>query len=568
MKTLILLIILLTSLPGFGQNDNVPVVPKYDYSYQYALIEASRQKMIGNINEAIKLYQNCIKSNPDCDVAYYELGTVYSALGENSKAEDMLANSYKLDPSNYWYAIAYSELLKQNHNDKLSLKVLKNIKRFNKSNSLTIDYKIAEILSEQKKFKEALEILEKIEKEYGISELISLKKIEIFKSLKKIDKAETVFNELLATAPDIIDYQILLAEFYKDEGLTEKALNSYEKAFQIDSSNIYAVSNLADMYSAMGDTAKSYYYLNQAFKNKNIPVASKIQTMVFLNKDRNLLKNNSAAIEEMIINLLKEYPDNYDVKTVAYDYYNGVENNINALAIIKDILSVKKDDYLIWQQALYNASMLENYNELIIIGEEALKYFPNKNEIYLFVGMSYFQLKDYEKSFLILSQAYSNLKEKDSYQVQFLLFLTEAAYNSGRKDLSYSYFEKLLVMDPDNDLTKNNYAYYLSLDSLNLDKARMLSYSTIQKAPENCTFLDTYAWVLFKLGEYENARYFSEKALIINNESDADIIFHYAEILFKLNQLDLSEKYYKLALDKGYDEKIILLKLENINEQK
>jgi len=270
----------------------------------------------------------------------------------------------------------------------------------------------------------------------------------------------------------------------------------------------------------------------------------------------------------MVESLLNEYPDNFDVKTVAYDFYNGLEEHDRALAIIKDILKTKKDDYIIWQQAVYSASMMENYQEIINIGEEALKYFPNKNELYLFVGMSYFQSDRYEPAYSILGQAFPLLKDSDKLKVQFLLFLSEAAYKTNRKAEAYSYYDQLIELDPANDLTKNNYSYYLALDSVNLLKAKEISYSTIRNSPENSTFIDTYAWILFKLGDYSNAKIFSEKALVLNQESDPDIIFHYAEILNSLKDYSQSEKYYKLALEKGYDKETINEKLENISRFK
>ncbi len=557
MKLITVLTLSLFFTAGYSQKGIEKAVQNPAYSYQYALIEASRQKMIGNIDEAISLYKTCVNSNPECDVAYYELGTVYSAIGENQKAEENLEKAYKLNQNNYWYAIAYSELLKINGNTAGSLKILKKLRKINVNSALTIDFKISEIYAQNGKYRKALNLLEKIEKENGVSEIISFKKIEVFKLQGNLSGAEKVLSELISEAPEIVEYQIIKAEFYSETGDTVSAIRAYENAFIIDSSNIFAITNLADLYSALGDRAKAYYYLNQAFLNNNIPVGNKIQTMMLLNEDRELIRNNKDIIGEMVENLLFQYPENNDIKTVAYDFYNGLDNHNKALSIIKEILTVRKDDYIIWQQALYNASMLENYEEIVLIGEEALKYFPNKNELYLFVGMAYFQKEEYLKAYTILEDAYSNIRDSDKIRVQFLLFVSEAAYKAGFKSKAYNYFEELVIEDPENYLVKNNYSYYLALDSIQLERAKELSYSTIVNSPENSTFLDTYAWVLFKMGDYGNAKDYAEKALVINEEKDPDILFHYAEILYAQGEKQLSLKYYKLALERGYDREII-----------
>ena len=567
MRFLLTFLIVLIYYPVFGQKKDSAVKISADYSYQYALIEASRQKMIGNVNEAISLYQTCINANDKCDVAHYELGTVYSALGENDKAEHNLEIAYKLNPDNYWYGIAYSELLKQNKKESKSLKILKKTRKLNKSNRLTIDFKIAEIYSDEKKYRKAISFLEEIEEENGVSEMVSFKKVEIYKLQKDFNKAENVLLDLSGKAPEIVEYQIILAEFYSEIGDSAAALLTYEKAFRMDSSNIYAISNLADIYSSRGEEDKSYFYLNHAFQNKNIPVESKIETMMLLNKDRDLIKSKRFFIEKMIKGLLLEYPDNDKVKSVAYDFYNGLEEHEKALTLIKEILVNRKEDFIVWQQALYNASMLENYEELILIGEEALKYFPNKNEFYLFVGMAYFQKKEMEAAYSVLSKAVKSIKEGDRIKIQFLLFLSEVCYQTNRKTEAYSYFDQLIIEDPTNDFTKNNYSYYLAIDSVDLQKAKQISYSTIVNSPGNATFIDTYAWILYQLLDYKTAREYAEKALLLNAETDPDILFHYAEILFALKDFSLSKRYYELALERGYDKKIINEKISRFLEE-
>jgi tetratricopeptide (TPR) repeat protein len=539
-----------------------------DYSYQYALIEASRQKMIGNVNEAINLYNSCIQANPKCDVAHYEKGTIYSATGDNAKAEESLGMAYQLDKKNYWYGIAYSELLSENKKFNKSLKVLKAIKKANSKETLTIDYKLAELYSKEKKYSRALKLLHNIESENGVSEMVSFQIIDIYKKQKRFEEAENVIRGLMKSSPDIIEYQILLAETYTEEGDSASALKTYEKAYLSDSSNIYAITNLADLYSGLGKDEKAYYFLSRAFLNSDIPVGSKIQTMMYLNKDRELIKKNRDFIKPMVDNLLSEYPDNMDIKTVAYDFYNGIEEHSIALSLIKDILNQKKDDYIIWQQAIYNASMLENYDEIITIGLEALNYFPNKNELYLFVGMAYFQKHDYLLAFNTLRDSFRKIKDDDELRLQYLLFLSEASYKAGFKTEAYDYYEQLIVADPANDLIKNNYSYYLALDSSNLLRAKELSYKTIQRNPENSTFLDTYAWILYKIGDFGSAKYYAEKAVVINNVSDPDIIFHYAEILLASGEKSQALNYFHIAAEKGFDKLIVEKRIRQIGNEK
>lgn len=59
----------------------------------------------------------------------------------------------------------------------------------------------------------------------------------------------------------------------------------------------------------------------------------------------------------------------------------------------------------------------------------------------------------------------------------------------------------------------NNYAYYLSEMEIQLDKAEEMISNVIQLEPSNATYLDTYAWVLFKRGKYMEALFIIEQAM-------------------------------------------------------
>ena len=563
MRNIFIITLIFSALTIFGQESKNPGPD--DDTYQYALIEASRQKMIGNINEAIRLYESCIKSNPECDVAYYELGAIYSALKEKQKGEAYLKTAFELNPENYWYGIAYSELLKINKKLGSSLSVLKKMRKSNTENALTIDYKIAEIYTDQRKFKKAVKILDHIEKDNGVSEMVSFMKIDTYKKMGKIAETESEILKLVDQAPDYYGYRIILAEFYTEIRDTAKAISTYEIAYELDSTNIYAVTNLANLFLEKDQNEKAFFYLNRAFENDEIEVNNKVQALVIFNNDEQSLTTNKDFVEKLVLILLEKYPDNLDVKTVAFDFYNHTKNNLIALKIIKEIIEKKPDNYIIWQQALYNASLLEDYSEILSLSENAIKLFPNKAELYLFAGMAYMHKGEFENAYNKLKEGYKYKGELEQNKIQYLIFLAESAYKFDRKKESFIYYDELLQLDPENILVKNNYSYFLALEGIELEKAEKLSKETIVLEPENGTYLDTYGWILFTMGKYQDAKIYLEKALK-DNESNSEILFHFAEVLNKLGKFDESKLYYIKAEKHGYDSEIIKRKLNELPE--
>lgn len=546
MKTNLYIIILFTWVliqPGFGQRDD-------SFNYEYALIEAARQKTIGNINESIKLYQKCLEENPESALVYYELGSIYIALNQPDISEKLLRRAYELESDNYWYVLAYSQILNFQKEYKLLAQVLKDYLKID--NNLRIKFSLANAYHNIGKERRALRILEGIEKNKGISEQVLLKKVEIYKQQKKFDKGEKELKKLLRIFPEAPEYNIIMAEFLEETSRMEKAVKFYKRAYQLDSTNLYAISNLADYYTGKGIMEEGLYFLNRAFTLDDIKLEKKLSTIVyFLGKDE-LVKNNRKEFEEVINTLMSKYPDNTDILSIAYDFHREGENFQDAYMIIRSLLEKNKDNYMLWQQAIYTASMLNKYNDIMEMGNEALTIFPNKKELKLFTGIAYFQNENFEQAYTYLVDGYESGLDM-GVQIQFLTFLAESSYKLKKVDESFYYFEELLLLQPDNYMVMNNYSYYMALEEITLERAEELSRKAINEYPQNPTYLDTYAWILFKLNRYEEAYDYISKAVAKEIE-DPDVYFHYAWILCKTGDKERSGEYFKKAQNSGFSD--------------
>jgi tetratricopeptide (TPR) repeat protein len=111
-------------------------------------------------------------------------------------------------------------------------------------------------------------------------------------------------------------------------------------------------------------------------------------------------------------------------------------------------------------------------------------------------------------------------------------------------------YETVLEVDPNNDHVLNNYSYFLSLRKENLEKAKRMSTRLVKNNPDNPTFLDTHAWVLYMLGDYKEAKKFLEQAL--KKDASGTIIEHYGDVLFKLGDIENAVKQWNRA--KGMDD--------------
>jgi Tfp pilus assembly protein PilF len=155
--------------------------------------------------------------------------------------------------------------------------------------------------------------------------------------------------------------------------------------------------------------------------------------------------------------------------------------------------------------------------------------------------MAYLQEEKYAKALEKLEKG-QDLAQGTTLESQFNIFLGDAYYYTGNFEKSKDIFETILESDPDNIPVKNNYSYYLSIEGQNLKKAQKMSKSTILAEPDNPTYLDTYAWILFKRKKYEEALQYIEKAYQNGGNDSEEILEHYIEILKKLNFEKKSEQ--------------------------
>ena len=109
----------------------------------------------------------------------------------------------------------------------------------------------------------------------------------------------------------------------------------------------------------------------------------------------------------------------------------------------------------------------------------------------------------------------------------------------------------------------NNYAYFLSLEKRQLDKAERMSATTIKAEPENATYLDTYAWVLFQRGRYKEAAEYITKALSHTKEDkeNASVYEHAGDISSVNGRKADAMRYWRKAQALGGGSKTLARKI-------
>lgn len=123
-------------------------------------------------------------------------------------------------------------------------------------------------------------------------------------------------------------------------------------------------------------------------------------------------------------------------------------------------------------------------------------------------------------------------------------------YNDGRKmEETFAAYARALELNPSDNMTANNYAYFLSLDRRELKKAESLSLRTIMEEPLNATYLDTYAWILFAQERYVEALEYIDRAVQCMDEPSADVMEHCGDIHYMNGDVEGAVHYWHEAVE-------------------
>jgi tetratricopeptide (TPR) repeat protein len=340
-----------------------------------------------------------------------------------------------------------------------------------------------------------------------------------------------------------------------------QAKEIYARILKENPSNLQALLSASQFYKSLEDYDKAFNLLHKAFSDPIMDVDSKIQIVVGYLSGEDIFNQNKSDIKVVIDSLLSDYPENIKVHTVAADYYVRSNKFDKAAEELKFVLNKEKNNYVIWQQFLYIQSELGDFDLMYTFSKEALQYFTDKPELYMFYGLSCMQTDRPDEAVAAFQKGLKYTDNNKPLEIQIYTFLGDAYHQLKESSKSDDAFNKVLEMDPNNLLVLNNYSYYLSVRGEHLDKALDMIEEVIAKEPGNSTYLDTYAWILYKRGEFDKAKDVIEKAILAGGDSNSEIVNHYGDILNKLGAIDDAVKQWKKAIQLGGNSESIQKKI-------
>lgn len=185
--------------------------------------------------------------------------------------------------------------------------------------------------------------------------------------------------------------------------------------------------------------------------------------------------------------------------------------------------------------------------------------FPSDNRFAIYLSYAYDESGSTGKAIDILL----NALQKDKMSIDLMTQLGILYDKSGKKDSSNIVYEIALNLNPKDPLLNNNYAYSLAEQGKDLEKAMEMIETALGKEPAIPSYLDTYAWIQYKMGKYDIALEFVNKAIEHGGKS-AEIFDHLGDIYIELGQSKNAADAWQKALSIEPGNIKIIEKLENV----
>ncbi|MCK4662676.1 MAG: tetratricopeptide repeat protein [Bacteroidales bacterium] len=532
------------------KNNKSELSEKQKFEFESAYFDANKHMVFGNYELAKGIFLECLKLKENDAATLYNLSTICSFEKKFEEAITYAKAAVKSNNNNIWYSILLGNLYLKTEKYNEAIKLFEGlIKKFPNEIDLYID--LIEIYKINNNPEKAIETLEKLEKILGINDMISLEKEQIYLRDGKEEKARNEILKLINAFPNESKYYGILVESYMDSKMYDEAYKTMEKILEIDPNNGLVHISLAEYYRKNKNYEKSFEELKIAFKNRNISADVKINMIVSVSGISDNYIQFKEKINELIYILLEMYPEDRNVRIVYTDLLIESKKFREAKENLQFITEEIKNNYLIWEQLLFIENQLGDFDDLYSESNKAIKYFPNQPMIYLFKGLAAYSLNKYEQAIEPLEFGRKLIVNDDPLKIQFYTYLAESYYRMDSLKKSFLIFDEILEFEPENLYILNNYSYYLSLENDSLLKAKKMSLITIEKEPLNYTYLDTYAWILYKLEMYDEAQKIIERSILNGGSKNPTIIEHYGDILFKKLMNDEAIIQWNKAKDLG-----------------
>ena len=215
--------------------------------------------------------------------------------------------------------------------------------------------------------------------------------------------------------------------------------------------------------------------------------------------------------------------------------------------VLRQILEIDPENEMARQNLLTYAIEENDTLNIVNICKPAVDYKSSNAVFYYYLGFAYFMMDEKEQSVEAFRGALEHVEKSDlttedklKMRANSYALMGDVYHQLGQDDKAFQAYDSCLIYRRNDAMVLNNYAYYLSLKKKDLQRAEEMSRLSNELEPDNATYLDTYAWVLFQQKRYDEAKQYMDKVVELmerdGEEMSDDVADHIKQINKKVKK--------------------------------
>ena len=493
--------------------DSLPASDRARLKYIYQ--EATRQKLIENHSAALDLLCHAYEICPDAPEVLYDLALYRLALRQDSLAEKLLVRAAVLDPYNTYYKEALASFYLQRRRTEDALQQLETLAALRPKRTDVLS-QLVNIYTSLDRPADAIRTLDRIEVLEGKMANASYRKFQLYKSMEKEEEAFAELESLCKEYPHEMSYRLAIGDQLLQAGRIDEAEKVYDEVRRIEPDHLglklsmlelYRQTEQDSLFTATRDsllfTPKTDSETRSALMRDIIATEQKADSL------------GPQRVQETFRRLDEAFPHDLGLLQLRAAYLATYDkSNDSAFVAVMDRVNElePQNTQALFYLVQYYAEH-QDFVRLENICRRAVLTHPEELLCHYFLGVALYQ-QEKKREALAAFRAGILQKNEDSRPTMvadLYSIMGDILHEMGSEREAYEAYDSCLVYQSDNVQCLNNYAYYLSLQEKDLDRAEEMSYRTIRQEPDNKTYLDTYAWILFMKQRYSEAQIYIDR---------------------------------------------------------
>lgn len=545
------------ALPKPAEETVCPLQGEDNRRFNELFLEAICHKLAERVDAEYELLAKALEIAPENPDANYEMALLklsfssYSDTLSRAEGDSLLHKAVKLAPHNNYYKETLGIFLANSAKYHEAIQLYEELAEEHATTETLAT--LIWLYKQSGDYAGAIRTIDRLERLDGRSEALSMEKFQTYIAMKDDEHAYKAIEDLCAEYPLDLRYRVLLGDLYDQHGYHERAIEIYKDVLTADPHNSYAQLSLLAYYKAAEADSLYLDLLHRVVLDSQTESETRMEAMKAYAIDNINRHAPSAPGLALFRQALGQKQDTRDMAELCAYYMQAIHMpNDSLVPVMRKILEAEPDYNKARLQLLQIVLQNDDMTQAVGICREGEIYAPAEVTYYYYEGVALYRLGRDTEAISALRRGTEHVDTDTDTQLASDLYaqLGDVLHDCGFKQQAFRAYDHALTYNDRNLLCLNNYAYFLSLADTELEKAQQMSRRTVEAEPQNTTYLDTYAWVLCRMGQFTQARIYVDQLLryVTETSDNASLFDHAGDIYYHTGDRQKALSFWKKAL--------------------